>query len=261
MLRELATKCPPGLRELTIRDIKRQTFHVHTVSQLAPHGSIADIGGGIGLFSAACAAVGMSPTLIDDFADSGYEVYGDEALALHRAVGVKIDNRDVRDGLGLDAASMDVITMIGCIEHMHDSPKRLFAEIMTALRPGGWFLLGAPNCVNLRKRITVPLGHGKWSAMADWYERPVFRGHVREPDVHDLRYVARDMGLHRTMVLGRNWIGQDSRYAWVRLLIPVADPLLRRMPSLCSDIYLLGQKPVPADARAGVPGEYGSRSV
>ena len=43
-------------------------------------------------------------------------------------------------------------------------------------------MVGVPNCVNLRKRLTVPLGRGKWSPMADWYEQPSFRGHVREPD-------------------------------------------------------------------------------
>jgi hypothetical protein len=81
------------------------------------------------------------------------------------------------------------------MEHWHHSPKALFGQLMRALRPGGLFFLGVPNCVNLRKRLMVPLGRGKWSPMGDWYEQPVFRGHVREPDVDDLWYIARDLAL------------------------------------------------------------------
>lgn len=66
---------------------------------------------------------------------------------------------------------------------------------MRAIKPGGGFILGVPNCVSLRKRLTVPFGYGKWSSMADWYELPVFRGNVREPDVADLVFIARDIRL------------------------------------------------------------------
>ena len=45
-------------------------------------------------------------------------------------------------------------------------------------------LLGVPNCVNLRKRITVPLGRGKWVVHGRLArQRPTSGGHVREPDV------------------------------------------------------------------------------
>jgi hypothetical protein len=67
--------------------------------------------------------------------------------------------------------------------------------LLVALKPGGLFFLRAPNCVILRKRITVPLGVGKWSSMDEWYEREMFGGHIRGPDVGHLRYIARDLGL------------------------------------------------------------------
>jgi SAM-dependent methyltransferase len=44
------------------------------------------------------------------------------------------------------------------MEHWHRSPKALFHEALTWLRPGGLLVIGVPNCVNLRKRLTVPLG-------------------------------------------------------------------------------------------------------
>jgi hypothetical protein len=59
--------------------------------------------------------------------------------------------------------------------------------------------------VRIRKRLTVPFGSGKWSSMADWYEDPIFRGHVREPDVDDLFYIAREVGLVDVYIKGRHW--------------------------------------------------------
>ncbi|WP_165942586.1 bifunctional 2-polyprenyl-6-hydroxyphenol methylase/3-demethylubiquinol 3-O-methyltransferase UbiG [Micromonospora sp. KC721] len=243
-LERLASRYPPQWRRQMAYEVQRQTFHVGLVASLAPGGVLADVGGGTGMFSVGCAAVGMSATLIDDFADPSNESGTDELLDLHRSVGVKIEVRDVvRDGLGLDPESTDVITTFDSMEHWHHSPKRLFAEVLAALRPGGWFLLGVPNCVSLRKRITVPLGRGKWSSMADWYERPVFRGHVREPDVDDLRYIARDMGLTEVRILGRNWLGRAHPRPVIRTLTPLVDRALRLRPSLCSDLYLLGRRP------------------
>lgn len=243
-LGRLAEKQHPARRDKARMDTLRQVFHINTVLNLAPGGSIADIGGGIGLFSAGCASLGFEATLIDDFADPVNATYGDEALDLHRSVGVKIESRDViRDGLGLPPASMDIICTFDSMEHWHDSPKSLFAEVITALRPGGWVFIGVPNCVNFRKRITVPLGRGKWSTMADWYEQPRFRGHVREPDVSDLHYIARDMGLTETTVLGRNWQALKSPRWWVKAIGARVDPLLRWRPALCSDIYLIGRRP------------------
>ena len=240
LLNQIASEYPVGLRDAASQDVRRQTFHVTTVSQLAPGGSVADIGGGLGLFSVGCAAVGLNATLIDDFADPVNVLHGDSALKIHQEFGVTILRRDViREGLQLDAHSMDVITSFDSMEHWHNSPKAVFAEVMTALKPGGWFLLGVPNCVNLRKRITVVLGKAKWSSMADWYEEPVFRGHVREADVDDLLYIARDMDLTDVKILGRNWIGYVSRYRWASTVTPSGRlcspnsprPLFRSLPA------------------------------
>jgi SAM-dependent methyltransferase len=90
---------------------------------------------------------------------------------VHKELGVDVRSRDViADGLSLTPSSMDVIATFDSMEHWHNSPKALFGEVMEALKPGGWFFMGVPNSVNLRKRMTVPLGKGNWSHMSDWYE-------------------------------------------------------------------------------------------
>lgn len=206
--------------------------------------ALCDVGGGLNLFTPACAALGWRAILVDDFDDSVNHEYGDAAFAAHRRHGVEVVRRDVVEhGLDLPPASLDVVTLFDTMEHWHHSPKRVFHALMKLLKPGGLFFLGGPNCVNLRKRITVPLGRGKWSTMQAWYEADRFRGHVREPDVADLHYMARDMGLADVRIMGRNWAGRNSPNPVIRLATRAVDHVLRVRPSLCSDIYLLGRRP------------------
>jgi hypothetical protein len=85
-------------------------------------------------------------------------------------------------------------------------------------------------------------GLNNWSRFAEWYEPPVFRGHVREPDVKDLRAIAADMRLTNVRIVGRNWLGLRASNAGIRGMATLMDWPLRAFPSLCSDIYLIGQK-------------------
>jgi SAM-dependent methyltransferase len=243
-LREIARTYPPSLIERELVDVKRIAFHVTEVGRrMGSDIELVDVGGGIGLFTLGCARCGMRATLIDDFLDPVVACVGPSVLDVHRRAGVRVVARDaVRDGLGLRPSSVDVVTCFDSMEHWHNSPKRLFAEIMATLKPGGLFFLSGPNCVNARKRLTVPFGYGKWTAMEEWYEERVFRGHTREPDVEDLLYIARDMGLHRVEVFGRNWLGYANRSRTVRAATPFLDRVLRWVPQLCSDIYLAGYR-------------------
>lgn len=204
---------------------------------------IVDIGGGVGLFAVGCAALGFRRSvLVDDFGDGLLSERDVAALELHQRFGVEILRRDVTvEGID-DLDGIDVFASFNSIEHWHRSPKSLFHSMSGKLPLGGVMLLGTPNCVNLRKRITVPFGVGKWSSMEDWYDTEYFRGHVREPDVDDLRYIARDLKLENVHIYGRNWLGYYSRYALAKWGTHVFDRALRLWPSLCSDIYMIGNR-------------------
>lgn len=245
----IAGEYPADLVKVQMRDIPRMAFNI----SLALSGSgkkpselsIADLGGGIGLFSPGCAALGFKRVLlIDDFMDSVNRKFGDSILSIHKKYGVEVISRNiVNNGLGEHVHALDVVTTFDSIEHWHHSPKKLFGEVIAALNSGGLFVMSAPNCVNLRKRITVVLGKNKWSSIQEWYEAERFRGHVREPDVSDFLYIARDMALTNITILGRNWLGYYASQAIVRRATMLFDRLLRCVPALCSDIYLIGQKP------------------
>jgi len=243
LLTSLAREYPEELVEIQLNDVARVAFHIGLVlDRQGADVSVVDIGGGIGLFSAGCAAAGMKTTLIDDFQDEVNTRLGESVFEIHRAHGVEVISRDVvEDSLELASQSIDVVTSFDSMEHWHHSPKRLFRSLTRALKPGGLFILGTPNCVNLRKRITVPLGYGKWTAMQDWYERERFRGHVREPDVADLIYIAKDIGLKDVEIVGRNWRGYSHAKRMIRLATVGLDHLLRLRPSLCSDLYMIGR--------------------
>src|SRR5262245_43239605 len=237
VLRGVATQYPRVMVDEQVRDIPRIAFNIVIAldtAQPKPHTEleVCDIGGGIGLFSAGCAAYGTKRTvLIDDFDDSVNHRVGASALDLHKKLGVEVIARDVVEkGICDVTGTFDVITTFDSMEHWHYSPRRLFHEVIGKLNPGGVFVVGVPNCVNLRKRITVPLGIGKWSAMQDWYETDKFRGHVREPDVGDLRYIACDMGLVDARIYGRNWLGYYSGSLFIRAASQIMDYPLRLWP-------------------------------
>lgn len=184
----------------------------------------------------------MNVLLVDDFGDAVNCDLGDLVFVVHRKHGVRILGRNViTEGLADLSEQFDVVTTFDSMEHWHHSPKKLFWQVRNQLlKPGGRFVLGVPNCVNLRKRITVPLGFGKWSSMEDWYESPEFRGHVREPDIADLRYIAHDLGLTDVQVFGRNWQGYASSSELVKLTTRLVDRPLQMFPSLCASIYMTG---------------------
>lgn len=248
-LRKVAHQYPKDMVEEQVRDIGRIAFNIGLALGAARPKSpeeleICDLGGGLGLFSVGCAAQGLKRTvLVDDFNDSVNHRVGASILDLHRRLGVEVISRDVIEtGIQDIEGQFDIITTFHSMEHWHRSPKRLFHEVAGKLRPGGVFVLGVPNCVNMRKRLTVPLGVGKWSSMEEWYEPDLFRGHVREPDVSDLVYIARDMRLEHIKIYGRNWLGHSSSNPALRFATRIMDYPLRVRPSLCSDIYLVGKR-------------------
>ena len=226
----------------------KEAFHVRLVLSCAGRDvSICDLGGGWGLFSAGCGRLGMKSIMIDDFLDPGRMVDADRRHRIVTECPVEFIRRDlIEEGIEFADDSIDVFTSFDSMEHWHHSPKSLFHQVRRALRPGGWFVLGVPNNVDLLKRITVPLGRGDWSSMAWWYEKERFRSHVREPSVADLKYIARDLQLTDVRILGRNWGGYDSGNRLIRTLMPVLDHATRWRPTLCSTIYLLARKPAAA---------------
>jgi len=243
LLREVASKYPPALHDYAFADLKRTAFHISFIQQrMGQPTTLCDVGGSHSLFPAACAALGMRVVVIDI-----YDYMSQARLELFKNVFapycVQVVKRDcVAESIEFPENTFDVVTSFDSIEHWHGSPKPALHALKRALRPGGLLFIGVPNCVNLRKRLTVPFGYGRWCSIQDWYEAPTFRSHVHEPDVGELVYIARDLDLCDVGIYGRNWLGHNNHRAIVRAGTFLVDHLMRVRPSLCSDIYLAGRK-------------------
>ena len=235
---------PPNIpKNLFQAESRRLSGNLAVVAErIGSGGTIVDLGGGWGAFSCACAALGYRAILVDDCGDSGY---GEEDKRYRMAddFGVQTIRRDfIKDGIDFAPSSIDAFTSFDSIEHWHNSPRKLFHQVMQALRPGGLFMIGAPNCNDIAKRITVPLGLAEWSPFEFWYHEPVFRSHVREPSVADFYKIAADLALTQVRVWGTCDSFELSGRWLVRSLGKILSYPLSLRPSLCTEIYLAGHK-------------------
>jgi len=238
---------------------ERQMFYLQLVAEtgsLVPGKHLLDLGPGLCCFGAMARALGLQVTLIDDFGGGGavdpkrQDITERFLNAFRKQLSIQVVEMDfLKHPLPLTPASIDVITCFHSLEHWHHSPKPLFAEIKRVLKPGGYIILATPNAANLRKRLFVPLGRNIWSPLAEWYHDgdPVFRGHVREPIVSELHQLLAWNQFEVVATRGRNFIGQASQAlgflpkGLVRTLAVGSDYLLRAVPSLCSDIHVIGR--------------------
>jgi SAM-dependent methyltransferase len=228
--------CPEILAD-TIDQTRRDIFKIGLVAGEGT--SLCDVGGGLGAFGPACAALGMRVTVVDDFRDEVNFRVGEAGFAAHKKFGVRVISADASKGIPIDE-KFDVMTCFASIEHHHNSPKRMLRSMVDHLVPGGLFVLSAPNAVDIMKRIQTSLGRAKWSAIEEWYDRQEFRGHVREPIVSDLAYIARDLGIADFRILGRNWIWNQS--AIIKRPLESIGRVIEYWPSLCTEIFLVGHK-------------------
>lgn len=244
VLMRIAREYPPELVAEQLADTPRIAANIRLVTErLGRNVSVCDAGGGIGLFSLGCAALGMRAVLVDDFRDAVNWRHSIESMGLHARYGVEVHGRDLAsEGLGLAAGSLDAVTVFETLEHLHHSARRFLQSALAVLRPGGLLVISVPNCMDLPHRIRTLLGRDRWSALADWYDGAPFRGHVREASVRDLRFIAADLQLRDVRIFGRNWSLCAARSRIVRGVAKTIDPVLRMRPHLCNTLYLVGRR-------------------
>jgi SAM-dependent methyltransferase len=235
LLQELGA-LPEPLRPALRSQLPRTLFEARLVGPPRPPGLLVDLGGGISLLPFALLHLGWRVRLVDDL----HQDYGGYDFSHHRARGIAVERADLlswrpREQLG-------GALCIATLEHLHHSPRPLFSAVVRQLKPGGLFLLGAPNAVNLRKRLAVPLGLSNWSRFDDWWVPKRFHGHVREPTLGELRQMVRSLGLCEEERLGRNFLGLQQR-GLTGLVARALDLPLRALPQLCSDLYLKAVRP------------------
>jgi SAM-dependent methyltransferase len=142
------------------------------------------------------------------------------------------------EAVPLDADSAHVVTCLAVVEHLHNSPRPLFAELRRILKPRGKLVVSAPNAVNLRKRFSVLLGRTNLPPMRRFYLEgdPFWYGHVHEPTAKELAWLLKESGFNDVTIFGRNFVGAQN----YGLIARFASPILQIRPGLCSDLYAVG---------------------
>jgi SAM-dependent methyltransferase len=242
---------------------KREVFYLSVVEKLGLLKSgiqVVDLGAGFSRFAPVLSQLGPRVTILDDFGGGGGIDHGQNAEQrketervldrLRDQLGLKIIESDILSApLPFPDRSVDLITCFHVLEHWHHSPKCLFDEIRRVLKPGGHLFIATPNSVNIRKRLWVLFGESNLPKIEDFFEQlPVWRGHVREPTLGDLKKILRWNSFTICLTAGRNFYGRDSRSLRFiprpirHAMAYAADLLLKGIPTLCTDIHVVGRK-------------------
>ena len=182
-----------------------------------------------------------------------YDVaFNREMFAYFESIGIKHHDFDLLSAqYPFETASIDVVSCFHVIEHFHQHPGPLFAEVSRILKPGGIFVVAVPNAVNLRKRIAVLSGRSNYYSFSEW-NKDYFRGHVREPVKAEIFHYMAGHGFDVVHCDGRNFMGEarfsQANNGVLRLAGTVmqrlgAFALLSLFPGLCSDLHIVGRKP------------------
>jgi len=149
-------------------------------------GDILDIGSGIGVFPAAMSHLGHNVTSVDIKT-------GSQSWLADHGVASRTCNT-LTDLLPFPDASLDLVSMLDVIEHLHGSPRHSLSEVLRVLRPGGHLIIETPNTANLRRRLALLVGNNP-SRVKNFYESSYpYRGHVYEYTQSDLEDVLRWSG-------------------------------------------------------------------
>jgi SAM-dependent methyltransferase len=227
-----------------------------------PGGTVVDLGGSSAFHASVCVELGMRAICVDNCLirprgsrDDKFFAHDIEAVASARKFGVEYIEADLltwEPPFGEE--SVDICMSFDAIEHLPRSPRSLFQKLVGCMKRRGRLLLGAPNAANILKRWRMLMGQNVFASFDEWYMYPSFNGHVREPVVEDYSRLASDLGLQVVEIAGRNWLGLSGGRHRSRVVSEVArfaDWPLRLAPTLCSDIYLLAEKPQSSPLPAG----------
>lgn len=172
-------------------DFKRFLFSLNLLSRrsLIESKKILDIGSGIGIMVSALQNLGADIAGVDKFIfpDEKQNYYTvldfDKLKSIWYKENIKIIKSDiVSDKLSFPDKIFDLVICDATIEHLPESPKKLFQEVHRVLKDGGAFLVTTPNLASLLKRLRFfLLGRSPLWDLRDFFESGSdFKGHRRE---------------------------------------------------------------------------------
>lgn len=223
--------------------------------ELAPSGGrLLDIGCGAMDKTAVYQKIGFDCFASDDFLDYWHSREENQGPLLEFAHGVGIQVNIQAETLSIpwELGSFDIVTIVNVIEHLHESPRELLNFAGSCLKTGGLLLVGMPNSVNLRKRLSVLQGKSNYTPAQGFYEfLGPWRGHIREFTLQETCDIVRWTGFE--VVYKKTFHGMLRD----RLQNPVLRSLFKGIsipfPTLRDSLIAVGRKPADWQPRQPDP--------
>jgi 2-polyprenyl-3-methyl-5-hydroxy-6-metoxy-1,4-benzoquinol methylase len=159
--------------------------------------SILDVGGFMAAFPLVLKRLGFTVSIAEKF---GYYDHSLDAIAKHLVANgievIDIDFTEAGEEVTAFSSKFDTVTCMAVAEHLAHTPKHLFENIRTVLRPEGSLIFEVPNLAYWPRRYSFFLkGNSVLSPIAEVYHSAIpYTGHHREYTLHDARYVVKESG-------------------------------------------------------------------
>ena len=203
--------------------------------RLSRGGRVVDLGSYFGNFSLAARLAGYNVTALDF-----YDQYGEnftEVLSVLSNAGVHIaDTVTFRQ-----SGCADAVLLMGVIEHIPHSPKKVLRTAADMLKAGGTLLLETPNLAYVYKRRLLRDGISPLPAIQYQYAaKEPFSGHHREFTADEVAWMLEQEGISTEFMTQYNYSYLSNEYitesVWENLLICRNDPSQREL------LFFVGKK-------------------
>jgi 2-polyprenyl-3-methyl-5-hydroxy-6-metoxy-1,4-benzoquinol methylase len=148
----------------------------------------------------------------------------------------------------LEDESVDIITMLDVIEHIHPPLAWFMYEACRVLKKGGIILIGTPNQASLRKRLWLLFGCSVYPPLDEFIGSPFsfFRGHIREYTMGELSKLVSHFGLRVVKKRFENLLIFEKLATsgkLVRATIQLYRIFAKLMPPVRDSLLLIAKKP------------------
>ena len=213
---------------------------------------ILDVGGGMGV-NLICLQKMMGSAL-ELFLVDRFEEYTEDnpmgtctkGIELMQKANISVTHQDfLKDpSLRYDCGYFDVVSCFDVVEHIPKNPLQLFAEVKRILKPGGVFILGAPNSIALNRRIKLLVGIHPYMPFDEWCSDNYY-SHYREYSHKEYKYLLEIAGFKCDEILRLQepsatraryryhkrrygWISPKSIALWIAFLLETLVPCFRQ---------------------------------